>query len=117
MPDYRNYEAFKRAHQLALAVYTSTSSFPADERYGLISQLRRAAVSIPSNLAEGSGRGSDKDFARFVRISIGSANELEYGLRLSHDLGFLDPAEHEDLAKLTADTRKTLVGLKRILTG
>ena len=116
MPDYRNYEAFKRAHQLTLAVYASTRNFPAEERYGLVSQLRRAAVSVPSNLAEGSGRGSDKDFARFVRISIGSINELEYGLRLSHDLGFLHTDKHEDLAKLSANTRRTLVGLKRTLT-
>jgi four helix bundle protein len=116
MPDYRNYTAFKNSHRLALAVYESTSDFPAEERYGLVSQLRRAAVSVPSNLAEGSGRGSDKDFARFVRISIGSTNELEYGLRLSHDLGFLDHARHENLAALAADTRRTLVGLEQAIS-
>lgn len=82
---------------------------------GSVSQLRRAAHSIPANLAEGSGRGSDKDFARFLRISTGSANELEYGLTLARDLGFLDGETHAGLASLTAETRRMLNGLRKRL--
>ena len=116
MPDYRSYSAFKTAHRLALAVYEATSSFPSVERFGLVSQLRRAAHSIPANFAEGSGRGSDKDFARFLRISTGSANELEYGLTLARDLGLLDRETHAHLASLTAEARRMLIGLTKRLT-
>ena len=115
MPDYRSYSAFKVAHRLTLAVYEATSTFPPEERYGLVSQLRRAAHSIPANLAEGSGRGSDKDFARFLRISTGSANELEYGLTLARDLGLLDRETFADLASLTSEARRMLVGLTKRL--
>ena len=116
MPYYRRYSAFTAAHRLTLGVYEATASFPRDERFGLVSQLRRAAYSIPANLAEGSGRGSDKDFARFLRISTGSVNELEYGLKLAADLGMLDRDTHSSLASMAAEARRMLVGLTKRLS-
>lgn len=104
-----------RAHGLVLAVYRLTDGFPPDERYALRSQVRRAATSIPLNLAEGSGRGSDKDFARFVRIAIGSATELEYGLKLCRDLGCV-PADGTQKVLITlVDVRMMLSGLLKAL--
>jgi four helix bundle protein len=80
---------WQKAHQLALHVYSATSPFPHQELYGLTSQLRRAAVSVPANIAEGCGRTSDRDFARFLQIAAGSASELEYHLLLARDLQLL----------------------------
>ena len=108
MPDYRDYDVFKCAHRLVLSVYAATKGFPSEERYGLTSQLRRAAVSIPTNIAEGAGRGSDQDFARFLRIAIGSTNEVEYLVRLSADLGLVGAKNQADLSDLTTRTRRML---------
>jgi four helix bundle protein len=93
MLDFKNLQVWQKAHQLTLGVYRATTGFPSDEWYGLTSQIRRACASIPANIAEGSGRDSDADFARFLLISMGPASELEYHLLLAHDLGFL-AAEH-----------------------
>jgi four helix bundle protein len=91
--DYKKLAVWEKAHQLVVAIYRVTQSFPKEELYGLTSQIRRAAVSIPSNLAEGSGKNSDAEVARFARISLGSAKELEYQLLLARDLGYVaDPA-------------------------
>ena len=116
MPDYREYDVFVCAQDLVRSVYAATKPFPSGERYGLTSQVRRAAVSIPANIAEGSGRGSDRDFARFLRIAIGSANEVEYLLQLSKDLGFLPEETHQDLSTLTARTRQMLTQFARRLS-
>lgn len=85
MQDFKQLKVWEKSHLLALAIYQATHTFPSSEQYGLTNQLRRATVSIPSNLAEGSGRGSDADFGRFVQIAIGSASEVEYQLLLAHD--------------------------------
>lgn len=93
MGDYRKLAVWEKAHHLAVAIYRLTRDFPKEELYGLTSQIRRAAVSIPSNLAEGSGKNTDAEVARFTRISLGSAKELEYQLLLARDLGYVaDPA-------------------------
>lgn len=93
MGDYKKLVVWEKAHQLVVAIYRITRDFPKEELYGLTSQIRRAAVSIPSNLAEGSGKNTDADVARFARISLGSAKELEYQLLLARDLGYVtDPA-------------------------
>lgn len=84
------------AHSLTLDVYKTTQTFPSDERFALTSQLRRAAYSVPLNIAEGTARG-DSECRRFLKISLGSAAELEYGVLLAHDLGYLSDAEHQDL--------------------
>jgi four helix bundle protein len=86
--DFRELKVWQRAHSFVLAIYNHSQSFPSDERFGLTSQLRRAAVSIPANIAEGAVRSSDADFARFLHISIGSASEVDYYLLLARDLGY-----------------------------
>ena len=77
MQDFRKLEVGQRSHALTVKIYELTRGFPAEEKFGLTSQLRRAAVSIESNLAEGSSRGSDPDFRRFVQMALGSASEVE----------------------------------------
>ena len=76
--DFRKIAAWRRAHELTLAVYRATGSFPADERYGLVSQMRRACASISTNVAEGCGRSTNNELARFIDIATGSASEVEY---------------------------------------
>ena len=85
------------AHALTLEAYRATAKFPRDEQYGLTSQIRRAASSIPANIAEGCGRASDAEFARFLQIAMGSASELEYHLLLARDLELIDEVEHAAL--------------------
>src|SRR3990172_12146726 len=97
MKDFRKLKVWGRAHQLVLAVYQTTMSFPRDETYGLTAQLRRSALSVPSNIAEGCGRDGDAELARFLQISMGSASEVEYQLLLSHDLGYLNRDAHQQL--------------------
>ncbi|MEJ5259731.1 MAG: four helix bundle protein [Anaerohalosphaeraceae bacterium] len=84
MKDYRKIHAWHRSHKLVLQVYELTETFPAKEMYGLCSQLRRSAVSIPTNIAEGCGRTTGTELTRFVDISLGSLNEVEYLLFFEH---------------------------------
>ncbi|NIM98448.1 MAG: four helix bundle protein, partial [Deltaproteobacteria bacterium] len=95
MKDFRKLKVWEKSHHLALSVYRETTSFPDHERYGLTSQLRRAAVSIPTNIAEGCGRGGDAEFARFLQIAYGSAAELQYQFLLANELNFLDTDDFE----------------------
>jgi|SRR5438270_8845135 len=97
MKDFRTLEVWKKAHALSLAIYKTTANFPAEERFGLTSQIRRCCVSIEANIAEGCGRGGDQDFRRFLFIALGSASELDTELLLSRDLGFLKPASYDQL--------------------
>lgn len=90
MKDFRTLQVWQKSHQLTIELYKETKSFPQDEIYGITSQIRRAVLSIPTNLAEGCGRGSDKDFSRFVQISLGSASETEYLILLAGDLNYID---------------------------
>ena len=99
MGDFRNLRVWQRAHQLTLDVYGETRSFPKEERYRLTSQLRRAATSVPANIAEGCGRNGDAELARFLTIAKGSASELDYFLLLAHDLGYLKRSRYEQLAE------------------
>ena len=87
--DYRNLIAWQRAHETALQVYEITTRMPREERYGLRSQIRSAAVSVSANIAEGAGRASNADFSRFLSIASGSASELQAELELAGELGFL----------------------------
>jgi four helix bundle protein len=86
MKDFRQLKVWAKSHELALSIYRVTNDFPREERYGLTSQIRRSTTSIPTNIAEGCGRNTDADFARFLQMAMGSANETEYQLLLSHDL-------------------------------
>jgi len=88
MRDHRQLSAFVKVRELVLEVYRVTRSFPREEQFGLTSQLRRSAVSVPSNLVEGCARQSEKDFLRFVDMALGSARELEFQLDLAQQLGF-----------------------------
>ena len=89
MKDFRKLEIWQKSYQLTLEIYKLTKTFPKDEMFGLTSQIRRAAVSIPSNIAEGCGRDGDAELARFLSIAMGSASELECQLQMSHDMDML----------------------------
>lgn len=111
MQNFRNLKVWQKAHELAIDVYKSTHGFPAGELYGLTSQMRRAAVSVGSNLAEGCGRQSDAEFGRFAQIALGSVCELDYQVLLSRDLELLDANSHDRLAALVDEIRRMLIGL------
>lgn len=108
MNKYKNLEIWKRSVDLATEVYAVTKSFPTEEKFGLSAQLQRCAVSIPSNIAEGAGRGSKKDFKRFINIAYGSIYELETQLLISKNLGYLTTDKHEVLAKEIEEIQKMI---------
>lgn len=108
MFDFRKLLIWERGHELALAIYQSTRSFPREELFGLTSQMRRSACSVPHNIAEGCGRNSYPELARFITISMGSASELESQLLLARDLHFLSAAEAETLLDQSMQLRKML---------
>jgi four helix bundle protein len=115
MRDFKKLAVWEKAHQAALSTYEATTSFPPFEQYGLTSQLRRAASSIPTNIAEGCGRDSDAELARFLRIAMGSGNEVEYLLILSRDLSYLNESTFNDLTARILETKRMLAGfLKRL---
>lgn len=101
--------------ELARLIYVHTRDFPHGEMYGITSQMRRAVVSIGSNLAEGSDRRSDADFARFVSMSEGSAAELDFQLELSKGLGYLDEDAHQSLSSKLRSLRRKMAALHRVL--
>src|SRR5690625_242920 len=111
MRDFKNLHVWQRAHRLALDLYAATRTFPPDERYGLTVQIRGAGASISANLAEGSGRGSDADFARFVQMSIGSASELENHLLFARDLCYLSDTTWASLSREVVQIRRMLINL------
>jgi len=111
MGDYHRLAVWEKSHQLALAVYRTSDGFPKEELYGLTSQIRRAVTSIPSNIVEGSGRGGDAEMARFLRIAMGSAYELEYHILLAHDLGYMDKAVYGEIAGRILKAQRMLAGL------
>lgn len=116
MQEFRKLVVWKKAHELALLCYRSTSTFPREELYGLTSQIRRASASIPTNIAEGCGRSARPDFARFLTIAAGSASEVEYLLLLAHDLGFLTPTDYRQADDAVVEVKRMLSGLIRRLT-
>jgi four helix bundle protein len=99
MEDFKNLKVWSKAHELALALYQRTRTFPKDEIYGLTSQIRRAAASIEANIAEGRGRRSDPEMRRFVQIARGSANEVEYHLLLARGPQFMTSEEYSELER------------------
>ncbi len=110
MKDFQQLTVWQKSHELALRVYEATTPFPREEVYGLTAQMRRAASSIPANIAEGCGLDGDTELARYCRIARGSASELEYHLLLARDLQFTSAESYEQL-------RERVVELKRMLTG
>jgi four helix bundle protein len=111
MKDFREYKVWEKSHRLTLSVYRATASFPREELFGLTSQIRRACASIPANIAEGCGRGGNKDFARFLQIAMGSASELEYHLMLAHDLRMLRAADYSELSGGATEVKRMLTAL------
>ncbi len=121
MQDYRKLKVWEAAHALVLAIYRVTTDFPREEQFGLASQMRRSAASIPTNIVEGCGRSTQADFLRFLYISMGSAKELEYQLLLSSDLGLLTIPVHQQLREETDRVTRMLSAListvKRVSPG
>ena len=111
MGDYRKLRSWEKAHELVLAVYRATAGYPGDEKYGLVRQMRRAAISIACNLAEGEGRNRRKETAQFVRIALGSCTELEYQVLLSQELAYLEEGPAADLSTRTRSLRAMLASL------
>ena len=111
MGDYKKLRVWEAADRLVLAIYKETAAFPTPEHFGLRSQLRRAAVSVPSNIAEGCGRNTLPQLRQFARFALGSANEVEYQLGLAARLGFLDGAAAERLVAETLEVKRMLAGL------
>ena len=112
---YRDLEVWQLAMALAKQIYVVTASFPSDERFGLINQMRRASVSVPSNIAEGHARASTAEIQRYISIAMGSVAELETQVLLSLDLGFLNPDQQEQLMPKLDQIGKMLRGLHRSL--
>lgn len=108
MQSYKKLKVWERSHNLTLSTYMVTLKFPAHELYGLTNQIRRSCVSIPANIAEGSGRGSNADFARFLYIAFGSASELEYYFLLSRDLKYIPGTQYEQLSNDITEIKKML---------
>lgn len=108
MRDFRELLVWKKAHAFARGIYEHSRAFPTEERYGLTAQLRRAAVSIASNIAEGCGREGERELARFLSIAAGSASEAEYQLLLARDLTYLPEAAHAQLDAKVNEVKKML---------
>jgi four helix bundle protein len=115
MRDHTKLRAFVLADEVALLVYQFTSEFPRDEIYGLVSQMRRAAVSVPSNIVEGCARDSQGDYLRFLSIAFGSLRELKYQMSLAHRLGFLRSPTMSLVEPKILETEKVLNSLIRAL--
>ena len=111
MRDHTKLRAFKLADEVVLLIYRVTADFPKEERYGLTSQMRRAAVSVPSNIVEGCARDSQADYLRFLYVAFGSLRELHYQLGLSKRLGFLKEKDSPKVEKKIVDAEKVLNGL------
>ncbi len=115
MRDYRKLRAFELADSLALEMYLQTKAFPSEERFGLTSQLRRAAVSIASNIVEGSSRDSLADYIRFLDMAYGSVCEVEYQVSLAARLSYLNESNASKLTELAHETARVINGLLRSL--
>ena len=108
MKDFRTLKVWEKSHTLVLAIYKVTQDFPKNELYGLTSQIQRAAVSVPTNIAEGCGKDSDAELGRYLKIAMGSSSELEYLLMLIHDLNYLTGNQYNQLQDNLVEVRKML---------
>ena len=115
MKDFRQLKVWEKSHLLALAIYRATKAFPKEELYGLTSQIRRSSMSIPTNIAEGCGRNTDREFAQFLQIAMGSASEAEYQLILARDLEFLSKDDYEILHNNVEEVKRMLASLLKTL--
>ncbi|MEP1152167.1 MAG: four helix bundle protein [Balneola sp.] len=115
MRKYKDLKIWQRSVELATVIYEATSEFPQEEKYGLISQMRRCAVSIPSNIAEGAGRSSDKEYSRFLEIAYGSSYELETQLTISHNLNLIAVEKFTELSNEINEIQKMIYSLNKKL--
>jgi len=111
MRNFKNMLVYDKSKKLAVSIYKITEQYPKSEIFGLTSQLRRAAVSIGSNLAEGCSRSSDKDFLRFVEVALGSARECEYQLEISRELNYISESKYEEVSDIIDHVCRMLVNL------
>lgn len=109
--DFKDLKVWEKAYELTLSLYTASRGFPKEEIYGLTSQLRRAAVSVGANIAEGCGRRTDGELIRFLQIARGSASELEYHLLLARDLKFMHESVHAELLRKLTEVQRMLTSL------
>lgn len=116
MKDFRRLKVWEKSHALTLAIYKATLSFPKQELYALTNQIQRAAVSIPTNIAEGCGKDSDAELGRYFKIAMGSSSELEYLLLLAHDLEYLPDDGYQNLQSNLIEIRKMLNAFIQRLT-
>ncbi|MCL5263280.1 MAG: four helix bundle protein [Acidobacteria bacterium] len=115
MRDFHDLQVWQKSHSLTLGIYRVSGAFPPQEIYGLSSQIRRAAASIPANLAEGCGRNGNAELLRFCSIAMGSASELEYHLLLIRDLHFITATDYDKLHEQTIELKRMLAGLQKSL--
>ena len=115
MQDFQKLDIWQKGHELTLQIYQITTAYPNNEQFGLVNQMRRAAASIPTNIAEGCGRNSKPDFARFIDIALGSINELHYQLVLSRDLKYLDSETFDKLVENVVEVRRMMYGFRTSL--
>ena len=115
MHNFKELKVWQAGIELSKSVFTMTKSFPADERFGLTSQMNRAAGSIPSNIAEGCGRRSDKELCQFLTIALGSAFELETQLIIAKEFGYIDQKNLNTTSGLVTDIQKMIFGLQKSL--
>ena len=108
MKDFRTLKVWEKAHTLTLAIYKATEKFPKQELYALTNQIQRAAVSVPTNIAEGCGKDSDAELKRYFVIAMGSSSELEYLLLLARDLKYLPEDSHQILNRDLTEVRRML---------
>lgn len=111
MQNFKDLKVWQKAHQSTLDIYRASAKFPKEEVYSLTNQLRRAASSVPANIAEGCGKNTQADFANFLNISLGSANEAEYFLILSKDLDYLTEEQFTILSNSINEVKAMLIGL------
>lgn len=109
--DHRKLRAYELSHRLVLSVYRATRSYPPEEKFGLVSQMRRAAASVPANIVEGCGRFSEKELIQSLNIAFGSLREVGYFIELSHDLGMLNDVTHTELTQEHNETARVLAAL------
>lgn len=115
MKTHKDLEAWKKSLDFVTEIYKLTNTFPPDERYGLTNQIRRAAVSVPSNIAEGAARNYDKEFIQFLYIALGGASEIETQLTIAFNLGFLSDDDFKNLISQQETTSKLIMGLVKYL--
>ena len=113
MKDFRRLNVWNKAHEMTLFLYRLTIGFPKHELFGLTSQIRRCGYSIPANIAEGCGRVGNAEFHRFLQISCGSSNELEYHILLAKDLGYISDSDYQAAQQKLLELKRMLVALTR----